>query len=330
MADFSDLIVMTLGDIEDALGSSKFPAFIAESEAFFENQVKAIADHVLAHPSIRAVFVSGPTSSGKTTSSRLLSERLTASGRRTIPVELDDYYLPQQLRFDDEGRPDFESIDTIDLPLLGDQLERLFNDEEVGIPTFRFTDRTRHFEPNKKIRMDDHTVLVIEGLHGLDEGVMAHVPPEGRTSFFIMPHGRLLSDARLLSGSDIRKLRRISRDVNHRGATALDTIDYWPMIERAERDFIPRYLAAAEFYVNSMLPYEFAVIPPLARMQIEDSLSHFFEGTLPASSYSINERGHSNLELAVKDATRLSRICEQLPAVSPLVVPEHSILREFI
>jgi uridine kinase len=125
-------------------------------------------------------------------------------------------------------------------------------------------------------------------------------------------------------------LRRISRDVNKRGSSAIDTIDYWPMIDRTEKDFIPAYLKAADYFINSLLPYEFTVIAPLARDKINESLERFFDGTLITSTYTRNAQGHSNLRLAVQEAMRLVWICEQLPAVSPSVVPAGSVLQEFI
>ncbi len=330
MAEFSDLIVLTVEDLESNLGSAKFSEFVRKSEAFFVEQVTTIANHILAYPDIRAVFISGPTSSGKTTSTMLMTRRLTEAGLRAHHLELDDYYRPEKLQYDRDGRPDYESIETLDLELLGSDLERLFAGEEVAIPTFHFPTRTRLYEPEKKILLTDKDVLLVEGLHGLSDIVMDKIPRERRLSYFIMPHGRVLSDRRMLSGSDIRILRRVSRDVRKRAATAIDTIDYWPMIDRAERDFIPRYLEAADFYINSVLMYEFMVIAPMARAEIEKSLDLFFRGDLPPSRYTINESGHSDLKRAIKEAVRLSYVCEQLPEVNASFVPDNSILQEFI
>ncbi|NLB51196.1 MAG: hypothetical protein GX809_06420 [Clostridiaceae bacterium] len=330
MAEYSDLVVLTIDDLERNLGRSKFREFVTRSEKRFTDQVNLVADHILNNRGIRAIFVSGPTSSGKTTSSMLMSKRLTEAGLRTFHLELDDYYRPQRLRFDDEGRPDYESIDTIDLDLLGDDLERLFDNQEVAIPTFNFKDRERLYLPEKKLKLTDGDVLLVEGLHGLSNVIMDKLPEERRVSYFILPHARVLSDRRMLSGSDIRILRRISRDVQHRGATAIDTIDYWPMIDRAESDFIPRYLEAADFYINSILLYEFMVVGPMARVEIERSLERFFKGELPPSSYTNNPSGHSDLKRAINEAVRLSAVCEQLPAVDPSYVPDDSILQEFL
>ncbi len=330
MAELSDLIVLSIEDLEKNLGRAKFRDFVCQSEAHFTRQVEAIADYILHHRDVRAIFVSGPTSSGKTTSSKLMSKRLTEAGLRTFHLELDDYYRPEKLRHDDQGRPDFESIDTIDLEVLGQDLERLFQNQEVAIPTFDFKTRQRHYLPGKTIQLTEGDVLLVEGLHGLSDVIMDKLPKARRVSYFILPHARVLSDTRMLSGSDIRILRRISRDVRHRGATAIDTIDYWPMIDRAESDFIPSYLAAADFYVNSILSYEFMVIGPMARIEIERSLDRFYKGQLPPSSYTNNPSGHSYLKRPIREANRLSHVCAQLPAVDPSFGPDESILQEFL
>ena len=102
------------------------------------------------------------------------------------------------------------------------------------------------------------------------------------------------------------------------------------MIDQAETDFIPPYLAAADFYVNSILAYEFMVIGPMARIEIEKSLDRFHKGQLPPSSYTNNPSGHSDLRRAIQEANRLSLVCEQLPAVDPSFVPDDSILQEFL
>ncbi len=330
MAEFSELIVLSISDLEDNLGAAQFRRFVERSEQRFVDQVTHVADYILSNPSIRAIFVSGPTSSGKTTSSKLMTKRLTEAGLRTWHLEMDDYYRTEDLLYDEDGRPDYESIETLDLQQFSEDLQRILNHENVPIPTFDFKTRTRRYDPGKAICLEKNDVVLMEGLHGISEQVTSKLPREQQLSYFIMPHARVLSDARMLSGSDIRVLRRISRDVRHRGATALDTIDYWPVIERAESAFIPVYLKAADFYINSVLPYEFMVVAPMAYREIEKSLDLFFNRKLPPSSYSSNPAGHSDLKRAIKEASRLSWVCEQIPAVTPSFVPENSILQEFI
>lgn len=145
-----------------------------------------------------------------------------------------------------------------------------------------------------------------------------------------MPHGKLLSDAGILDRKEMRMLRRLSRDAFHRGSSALSTIDFWPMIDSAEADFVPEYLERADFYVNSALEYEYCVIVPKAKEQIRLSLDQYMKGELPPSSNIKPGKFYADLNRAVKKAQKLLKACEQIPSVDPVVVPHDSILQEFI
>ncbi|HHV41734.1 MAG TPA: hypothetical protein GXX72_02655 [Clostridiaceae bacterium] len=330
MAELSKLIELSVEDLENNLGSNRLSQFIEESEQNFLEQVKAVAEKVIENKQIKIFFISGPTSSGKTTFSNHFTSRLSAAGRKTYLLSMDDYYKTEEISYDSDGRPDLESIETLDIGLMLDDILRFYEGREVSFPTFVFQTRTRIYEPEKIIRPEVGDVLVIEGLHGLSPEIINFLPAEESLGLFIMPHGRVHSDARMLSGTDIRMLRRISRDVRQRGSSALATIDYWPMIERAEQDFIPGYLAAADFYINTLLPYEFMVTATLARDQIHVSLDGLLKGTLQPSRNTINPVGWSDLPRAVKKAMQLTEASANLPSVSPSVVPETSILQEFI
>ncbi|MDI9461961.1 MAG: uridine kinase family protein [Saccharofermentanales bacterium] len=330
MAELSKLIELSVEDLEGNLGSTRLQQFVAESEEDFAGQVKAVADRVIEKEQVRVFFISGPTSSGKTTFSTHFTKLLSAAGRKTYLLSMDDYYKTEDVSYDEDGRPDLESIETLDMDLMLEDILKFDRGQEVVLPTFLFKTRERVFEPEKVIRPEAGDVLVIEGLHGLSTEIINHLPPEKSLGLFIMPHGRVHSDARMLSGSDIRMLRRISRDVRQRGSSALATIDYWPMIDRAEQDFIPGYLAAADYYINTILPYEFMVTATLARDQIHASLDGLLKGTLPPSKNTINPAGWSDLPRAVKKAVQLAEACANLPSVNPNVVPADSILQEFI
>ncbi|HHU06966.1 MAG TPA: hypothetical protein GXZ59_01325 [Clostridiaceae bacterium] len=330
MAEFSKLVELSVEELEKRLGGSRLAQFIEESEASFSDQVKIVAEHVINDLNIKAFFVSGPTSSGKTTFSTQFTQRLNDGGRKTYLLSMDDYYKTEDTRYDEDGRPDFESIDTLDLDLMLADISKFFADEQIALPTFIFKTRTRIFEPEKVITPQPGVVLVVEGLHGLAPEIINCLPGENVFGLFIMPHGRVHSDARMISGSDIRMLRRISRDVRQRGSSALATIDYWPMIDRAEQGFIPGYLAAADFYINTILPYEFMVTATLARDQIRVSLDQLLKGTLPPSRNTINPSGWSDLSAAVRKATKLVEASAKLPSISPALVPSTSILQEFI
>ncbi len=330
MAELGPEQVISVGDLENKLGSKKFLDFVAECEADFKKQVAVISDYVLQNEQIRMVFVSGPTSSGKTTFSSLFSKGLTAAGRTTRLISLDDYYKLSEPIYDAEGRPDYESIETLDMDIFYEDLHKLQNMEQVRIPTFDFKTRSRYFEAHKVIRPQPDDVYMIEGLHGLSPRIFEKIDASRAVKIFIMPNAKLYSDDSILNKTDMRILRRLSRDVFHRGATAISTIDFWPMIAAAEEKFIPGYLKTADFYVNSALPYEYSVIVPKAREQIKISLKLYETGELPPSDSVKPGLYYADLERAVKTAKRLLDACNEIPRVNPSVVPPDSILQEFI
>ncbi|MGB4610858.1 MAG: hypothetical protein WBH77_09600 [Saccharofermentanales bacterium] len=330
MAELGKIKLITIGDLERKLGTTKFPRFIEECEQGFKTQVQEIADYVLAHQEISFVFLSGPTSSGKTTFSTLFSRKLTESGKQTHLISMNDYYSSKPLAYDEQGRPDYESIEALDLDLLHRDLKALENMQAVNIPTFDFKSRSRIMEEHKIINPRQGDTFMIEGLHGLSEELRKNLDKERSVGIFIMPYATLLADNRILDHVDMRMLRRLSRDVFHRGATALSTIDFWPMIARAEQEFVPVYLKSADFYVNSALEYEYSVIVPKAREQLKISINQYMEGELLPSNNVKAGYFYADLNLAIKQAKRLIRACNKIPRVDPIVVPEDSILQEFI
>lgn len=330
MATFDNMKIVTLQDLENNLGTERFPAFMMECEREFKRQVDAISKRVIEDHSIRMIFLSGPTSSGKTTFSTLFTQNLVDSGRRTYLISLDDYYFTEPLEYDEAGRPDYESINTLELDLLFEHLKQLQNGEEVNIPTFDFKNRARLYEEHKKFRLEEGDVVMIEGLHALSEQLFNDQNRHESLGIFIMPYMRFLHDSKVLDSKDIRMLRRISRDVFHRGSPAMSTIDYWPMISSAEREFVPEYLAAADYYVNSALPYEFCVIVPKAQRVLSESIEQYHQGELPPSTNVKPGLFYADLNRAFKEAKRLIKACEMIPEVDSSIVPADSILQEFI
>lgn len=330
MAQLQQMKIISIGELESQLGVRKWPEFINACEAVFQARIQAIADRILNDPAIKAVFVSGPTASGKTTFSGQLASQLSQRGRKTHLISLDDYYNSQIERFDDRGRPDFESIDTLDTRQIVSDFSSLLAGAAVQLPSFNFVTRTRYFEQSRQLKLKERELILAEGLHGLSDLVAGQLPRERYLGIFIMPWCTLLDGRQLLGSRDLRILRRISRDVLHRGSTALSTIDYWPMIDRTEQEFFPQYLAKSDEYVNSCLPYEFSVIAPLAARQILDSLEKYDMGRLPGSIYVKDQIGYADLPAAVREARLLAHACERIPSADRSVVPASSILNEFI
>lgn len=330
MAILQNMTIISIGDLERQLGVLKWPRFIADCENAFQTRVRQIADRIVANPDIKAVFVSGPTASGKTTFSHRLSSLLQEKGHPTRLISLDDYYNSGVGRFDSQGRPDFESIDTLDTDQIVEDFSGLLSGRTVQLPTFSFISRKRLFEPDKRISLREGEIMVVEGLHGLSELIAGQIGHGQWLGVFIMPWCTLLDGRQLLGSRYLRILRRISRDVLHRGSTALSTLDYWPMIDHTEQQFFPRYLSRADEYINSCLPYEFCVIAPLAARQIEHSLEQYESGRLPGSIYIKDQNGYADLPQAVIEARDLLSACTRIPSADRSVVPAGSILNEFI
>ena len=330
MADLTKMTVISIDELENELGVGKFPRFVNDCEQAFLKQIMAIATRILADARIRAVFVSGPTASGKTTFTSRLSQVLNESGRPASLISLDDYYRTGDVAYDDQGRPDFESIATLDTDMMVGDFAELLSGERVQLPTFDFVNRRRLFLPERCVTLAPGSVVLIEGLHGLSDLIAGHLPRNQIFGVFIMPWCSLLDGRQLLGSRDLRMMRRISRDVLHRGSTALSTLDYWPMIDRTEQQFFPAYLASADVYVNSCLPYEFCIIPPLATAQIAHSLEIYESGWLSGSIYHRNRQGYADLKAAISEARDLLAACGRIPEADRQFVPSRSILREFI
>jgi uridine kinase len=331
MAQLTNMRIISLEELEENLGVNKLPDFVKSCEHEFISRTEQIAVRIAADHRIKAVFVSGPTSSGKTTFSNRLAVALTKAGCRTHLVSMDDYYQLREISFDEQGRPDFESIDTLDIDLMLEHLSDLFAGKPVRLPEFSFVDRSRRWPDDRLIQLGERDLIIVEGLHGLSPKISGQLNHDQYHGIFIMPWCSFLDGRQLLGSRDVRVLRRISRDVMHRGSTAMSTIDYWPMIERTEQAFVPEYLARADEYINSCLPYEFCVVAPLAAKEISLSLEQFEAGRLPDSIYL---KGHINryadLEAAVADARSLLSACERIPQVDRSIVPALSILNEFV
>lgn len=330
MAELTKMIVISLDELEGELGVDKFPRFVDDCERAFLNQIESIAARILNGRDIRAVFVSGPTASGKTTFTHRLSHILNEAGRPARLISLDDYYRTGSVTYDEQGRPDYESISTLDTKIMVKDFAALMACETVQLPTFDFVGRRRLFLPDRRISLDRDAVVLIEGLHGLSELIAGHLPASQIFGVFIMPWCTLLDGRQLLGSRGLRMMRRISRDVLHRGSTALSTLDYWPMIDHTEQQFFPSYLSRADVYVNSCLPYEFCIIPPLASAQIAHSLKLYESGRLTGSIYRRGRQGFADLDAAIAEARDLLSACARIPDADRSFVPRSSILREFI
>lgn len=334
MAELGLPLDITVEELEENLGAKKLPSFIAKCEESFIGRIEEVCKIFCEDKNKRAIFISGPTSSGKTTFTKRLTAALKRNGRVATFLSLDDYYVTKDLTFDKDGRPDFETIEALDVNLIAEDIKKIIDGKRVLPPIFSFSTRKREErDPNDFIELPDNGVLVVEGLHGLSSRISGNIPEEKCTKIFIMPYGNVYCDTKLMDPVEVRLLRRIVRDNNTRGAHALTTVDYWPMIERSEENYFRDYLSNADFYINSFLPYEAIVIAPLARENILDALKAVEENTIKPSVFM--ER--SNINKPFADLSASLRRCSKLlvhlykiPAVNKAWVPVDSILNEFI
>ncbi len=329
MAVLENHVQITLEELESNFSLFKLDEYIQDCEAALDASTRKIAQHVASRPSIRAIFVSGPTASGKTTFTHKICEYLSREKIPTGVVSLDNYYYVREFTKDAYGRPDYESLNVLDTDLMTRQIRQLFDGETVDIPCFDFSIRKRIPERACRTTLPKNGVLLVEGLHGLSQEVSGTIPKETWYGVFIMPYATLTDDSRLLDKRDIRMLRRITRDSMHRGASALATIDYWPMLDHAEASYFDDYLAAADLYVNSILPYEFYCVAPLAHKMIEKALIDYHSGSIVDSNFT-DQNGFAQIDLAIREANRLLNATKRIPGIDRSLVPTSSILNEFI
>ena len=333
MAVLKKRVSLSINDLENMLGTSKLPALAKESEVAFFSHVDRIAGLISERPSVRAVFISGPTASGKTTFSNRLVSSLEKTGKKAFCFSLDDYYWIDKVEFDEDGRPDYESISTLNLQLLTKQMKQLLDGEAVYLSKFSFGHVSRSVVAEDAVSLADDTILIVEGLHGLAHEISGILPKDIKVGIFIMPWGEIVADQRLIGSRDIRLLRRLVRDARHRGSSVLSTIDYWPMVEKSEQICFSDYLDSADYYVNSMLSYESMITAPLALVEIEKDLAAFREKKMLPSPFIQPYHDTKILadeEQALQYAERLMKYLRQIPGADMSIVPDYSILNEFL
>lgn len=334
MAELRDRIDITVEELEESLGAVRLPRFISESEKIFVGRIDAICDEICSDLSKRAIFVSGPTSSGKTTFTLRLSKTINERGRKAFHLSLDDYYNIRDLKCDKEGRPDFETIDALDVERIQKDIKDLLDGKTIIPPFFDFTVRKQmEGDPSNAICLGDDGVLVVEGLHGLSPKISGECPSDKCSKVFIMPYGNVYCDSKLMDSNEIRLLRRIVRDYRHRSAHALATIDYWPMIQKSEEKYYEEYLTAADYHVNSFLAYESLIVAPMAMGDIKEALDKVESGSIEPSVFmekSPSGKPFADLSAALVKANKLMGHLGKIPVISPEQVPSESILNEFI
>ncbi len=285
--------------------------FIQVAESLHNKKIGQIADEVLARKEeVKVLFIAGPSSSGKTTFTKKLCIQLQVVGFTPLMISLDDYYLPHhKIPLNEEGKPDLEALEALDVPLLNDNLTRLFKGEETEIPVFDFKKGGR-LDTGRKLRMQDRSIIVMEGIHGLNRNLTPAIPDRLKFRVYISALTQLnLNDHDRIATTDNRLIRRIVRDHQFRSYNAGKTLKIWPSVRAGEKKNIFPNQDQADAAFNSALDYELAVLKVYA---------------LPLLK-SISPR-----QKEYGEAQRLLRFLNNFSAIPAYMVPGNSILREFI
>lgn len=304
------LNIFTSSDINRIIAEGKINDIITLNEVIANNELLDLARQIAEQSSrVKVVLIAGPSSSGKTTTSRKLSMFLNTFGLNPKPISLDDYFLPREETPKlPNGDYDFESLRAIDIDLFNNQLKKLLNNEEVINPTFNF--KTGIPEFNKSLKLNDNDIIIIEGLHCLNEELTKSIPKENKYKVYVSPLTDLnVDNYNMVSTSDNRLLRRMVRDNRTRGYSAEYTIKTWSRVRDGEEKYIFPYQEEADFVVNSALIYEIGALRQYAEPLLYniDINSPYYE-----------------------EARRLLRFLNMFLVVPTENIPKESILREFI
>ena len=302
--------IENVGALNEAIESGRAAEIVLVSEAFHEQSLSQIASR-LAERLDRShiVLIAGPSSAGKTTTSRRLMVQLLALGISPFPLEVDNYFLPRdQTPLGEDGKPDFESIEALDLPLLAEHLQKLIRAEEVQLPRYNFRSGLR--EAGDVIQLKPGQPIILEGIHGMDPRLI----PESLSGEAFRIYVSALTQLNLdrhnrVSTTDTRLIRRIVRDARERGYKAWQTISRWESVRRGEKRHIFPFQENADVMFNSALAYELAALKPFAEpllRQVQHGTPEYVE------------------------AKRLLAFLEWFLPLDINLVPETSIVREFL
>lgn len=300
----------TVGELNDRICNGSLSDLILVQEAQQERRIGEIAKDIVARGNVKFIMIAGPSSSGKTSFSHRLSIQLRTLGKVPHPIALDDYFVDRELTPRDEnGDYNFECLGAIDVELFNQDMGRLLAGERVELPTFNFKIGKREYHGNyKQLGPDD--ILVIEGIHGLNEKMSYSLPNESKYKVYISALTSMNVDGHnRIPTTDGRLLRRMVRDARTRGSDARRTIGMWPSVRRGEEENIFPFQEQADAMFNSALIYELAALKPFAEPLL-------FSITKDQPEY--------------YEAKRLLKFLDYFLSISSESLPNNSICREFV
>ena len=306
--------VANIGSLNKIILENKSKELIQIAEALQEKVCANVADMIFDkynEEGSRIILLSGPSSSGKTTTSKRIAVQLSVLGFEPMVISLDDYFLNRECTPRDEnGEYDFEALEALDIEQFNKDLLALLDGEEVNIPTYDFVTGCRVMNPEKRLRLKSRSMLIIEGIHALNPSLTPHIKDTQKFKIYVSALTSIAMDnMNRIATTDNRLLRRMVRDNAYRGTSAVDTIKRWQSVRRGEDKHIFPYQEQADVVINSAMIYELCV------------LKRYAETILHEVPDSVPEFGEAN---------RLLKFLEHFAPIDSDFIPPTSVLREFI
>ncbi|URZ01757.1 nucleoside kinase [Clostridium felsineum] len=299
-----------VGSLNDKVMQNEIKDIVLISEALHEKKIAYIADMICERKDVKLVLIAGPSSSGKTTFSKRLGVQLRVNGLIPVAISLDDYFVDRnRTPRDENGNYDFEAIEALDVELFNKNLKDLMEHKEILPPKFDFKTGTRK-ENNEKMKLPENGVIIVEGIHGLNEELTLHINKKNKFKIYVSALTQLnLDNHNRIATTDVRKIRRMVRDYLSRGYGGEETLKMWPSIRRGEEKNIFVFQEEADVMFNSTLVYELGILRKYAMgelMKIDQSSSVYYE------------------------ARKLRNFLNFFKDIDEKLVPQNSILKEFI
>lgn len=307
----NNLKINTSVDLNNTISTGKYGDIIRMTEVIQNNRMFEIVDKITKNKDLKIVLITGPSSSGKTTTSKKLSLFMRSKGFEPIPISVDDFYTDMKDRvLDKNGKPEIERIEAFDTNQFNKKISELLDGKEVVLPKYNFIEGKQEFNDKNKIKMKDNSILIIEGIHAFNEKLTEMIPSKNKFKLYICPLTPIsIDNHNLFKMTDNRLLRRIVRDNRTRGASASQTLKMWKKVREIEEEMIVPYSNEADEIFNTSLMYELGVLKTYAEPLL----------------FSVAEDDPN-----YDDAIRLINMFRVILGIPSDDVPNDSIIREFI